>query len=68
MRLHRHLLGLVILCLGIGLGVAATVMVYAYGHRQEELLVRMGIPGAMLLALAIGALIVWGRTLETGPD
>ena len=31
-------------------------------------MVRDGIPGAMPLALAIGALVVWGRLLETGPD
>ncbi len=65
---HRHLLGLVILSLGIALGVISTVMVYAYGRQQEALLLRIGIPGAVLLALAIGALIVWGRVLENGPD
>jgi hypothetical protein len=65
---HRHLIGLLILALGIGLGVVSTVMVYAYGQQQQALLVRIGIPGAVLLALAIGALILWGRTLENGPD
>jgi hypothetical protein len=44
------------------------MMVYAYGQQQEALMVRIGIPGAVLLALAIGALIVWGRSLENGPD
>lgn len=65
---HRHLVGLLILVLGIGVGVAATVMVYAGGRQQEALLVQIGIPGAVLLALTIGALIVWGRLLEIGPD
>ncbi len=65
---HRHLIGLLILALGIGLGVASTVLVYGYGRQQEALLIRIGIPGAMLLALAIGALVVWGRFLENGPD
>jgi len=65
---HRHLLGLLILVSGVGLGAAATVLVYGYGEQQGERLLRIGIPGAMLLALAIGALIVWGRSLENGPD
>lgn len=65
---HRHLVGLSILALGLGLGAVATVLVYAYGQQQEAVLIRIGIPGAMLLALTIGALIVWGRLLENGPD
>jgi hypothetical protein len=65
---HRHLVGLLLLALGVGLGVASTVMVYAYRQQQEALLVRIGIPGAVLLALAIGALILWGRLLQNGPD
>ena len=65
---HHHLIGLLLVALGVGLGVVSTVMVYAYGRQQEALLVRIGIPGAVLLALAIGALIVWGRVLESGPD
>jgi 4-hydroxybenzoate polyprenyltransferase len=65
---HRHLIGLSILVLGMALGAVSTAMVYAYGQQQEALLVRIGIPGAVLVALAIGALIVWGRSLENGPD
>lgn len=65
---HRHFMGLLLIILGIALGVISTVMVYAYGQQQEHLLLRLGIPGAILLALTIGALIVWGRVLETGPD
>jgi hypothetical protein len=61
-------MGLILILLGVGLGVVSSVMVYAYGEHQQALLVRMGIPGAVLLALAVGALIVWGRVLETGPD
>lgn len=68
MRRRHHLAGLFLLALGVGLGVASTVMVYGYGPRQQALLVRMGIPGALLLALAVGALILWGRLLEKGPD
>lgn len=65
---HRHFWGLLLILLGIGLGASSTVMVYAYGERQQDLLLRMGIPGALLLALTVGALIVFGRVLETGPD
>jgi hypothetical protein len=60
-------IGLLISALALGLGVVATVMVYGAGQQQEELLIRIGIPGALLLALAIGALIVWGRSLRSGP-
>jgi len=57
---HGPLIGLLILALALGLGVVAVVMMYADGQQQQELLIRIGIPGALLLCLAIGALIVCG--------
>jgi hypothetical protein len=52
---HRNVIGLSILALGIGLGVATALVAYVYG---QAIPVRVGIPGAVLL-MSVGALMVW---------
>lgn len=62
-----RLVGLEILALALGLGMVSIVIVYDFGQQQQELLLRICIPGALLLALAIGASILWGLSLQSGP-
>lgn len=63
-----RLIGLSVLAIALGLGAVSIITMYADGEQQQALLIRVGIPGAMLLALAIGTLLVWGFSLRSEPE
>jgi len=67
MRRHR-LVGLICFMAAAAATGAAGWAVFGAGERQRDLLVAIGIPGALFGGLVIGAVVAWGVWFEEHPD